>query len=379
MRELQRKLNTASATIRVPRRRVVRAGLRGLGRLLVAGLTRTQISGQEHFPPHGPLIVVGNHIATMEVVLMAVCTPWHVEMLGTGDIAPPPFMDLIARLYGYIPINRGNLDRQALMQALSILRQGGVLAVFPEGGIWDPGGMEAKRGVAWLSFHAQAPILPIGFGGIDGALHQTLRLRRPRLIMNVGEVLPPVTVPPGTPRRLALQEAAQRILGAIHDLIPAPYRQQHPALEEERFELRLLATDRGGRPVPVPRDLMITQVQALGKMFYRPAILRIFARDLHRPIEGLRNLDQSPPPEAILRGVEAMLAYVEQENPGFFTYRFGPREGVAMEEGLREMRDLARWAQAQGHKLTIQFIRRYRLAGDPTVHVETAPGEPQPW
>ena len=91
MRELQRRLNTAPATIRVPRRRVIRAGLRGLGRLLVAGLTRTQISGQERFPPHGPLIVVGNHIATMEVVLMAVCTPWHVEMLGTGDIAPPPF------------------------------------------------------------------------------------------------------------------------------------------------------------------------------------------------------------------------------------------------------------------------------------------------
>ena len=74
-----------------------------------------------------------------------------------------------------------------------------------------------------------------------------------------------------------------------------------------------------------------------------------------------------------------MLAYVEQENPGFFTYRFGPREGIAMEEGLREMRDLARWAQAHGHKLTIQFIRRYRLAEDPTVHVETTPGEPQPW
>ena len=50
--------------------------------MLVAGLTRPKTTRLDHFPEHGPLIVVGNHIAAMEAVLMVVTAPWQMEMLG---------------------------------------------------------------------------------------------------------------------------------------------------------------------------------------------------------------------------------------------------------------------------------------------------------
>jgi 1-acyl-sn-glycerol-3-phosphate acyltransferase len=135
-------------SIPYPRRTIHRTAMRLLGRALLPLLTRTTIAGRENWPEHGPLLVVGNHIAAIEAVLMIVYAPWQIEPIGPGDIAPPPAMDAVARMYGYTPINRGNADRAALTKALDVLKQGGVLGIFPEGGIWDTAAKPAKRGVA---------------------------------------------------------------------------------------------------------------------------------------------------------------------------------------------------------------------------------------
>ncbi len=366
-------------TIQTPRRRFVRSILRGLGRILVPLLTRTKISGSERFPDRGPLIVVGNHIGTMEAVLMVVYAPWQMEMLGAGDIAPPPWMDAITQLYGFIPVNRGNFDRPALRKAMSVLEQGGILGIFPEGGVWDPGAMEAKRGVAWLSYHTGSPILPIGFGGVEGALDATFKLKRPRLVMNVGTLMPPVTIPHGQARREALQVAANDVLNAIDALIPQAYRDRRPEIAEEHFRLELTVHNAEGQEIALPSELEITHSDALCMLFYRPWILRIFKKDLGFPVDALQQLPEHPPAAALASAVGEILRYVERDNPGFFTYRFGSKMGVAMEAGLRQLRALARWAADEGHRLTVHPMRRYRIVGEDEAFVEAWPGPPHVW
>jgi len=359
-------------SIAYPRRRVARSFLRGIGRGIIPALTRTRATGLEHFPKRGPLIVVGNHIATMEVVLMVVYAPWQMEMLGPGDIPPPPAMDAIARFHGYIGINRGNMDRRALTQALDVLRQGGILGMFPEGGIWDPGAMEAKRGVAWLSQRAEAPILPIGFGGLEGAMDAVFKLKRPELVMNVGEIIPPAQPVPGVPRKQALHQAAVNIMAAVDALIPPPYRQQHTTPIDERFELRIEVADSQGTSIAIPAKQQIIHRDGLCKFFYRPALLRIFVKDLGLPATALQHLNQEPAPAAVLEALGAILQYTEVTNPGFFTYRFGTAEGLAMAAALHELRDLASWADDGGYTLHIRPTRRYRLSdGGEEIHEDT--------
>ncbi len=372
-------MDEGEAALAYPRRRLSRGLLRSVGRVLVPLLTRTQITGMEHFPASGPLIIVGNHIATMEVVLMVVYAPWQLEMLGAGDIAAPPPMDAISRLYGFIPVNRGNLDRAALTKALSVLQQGGILGLFPEGGIWDPGAMEAKRGVAWLSYQSRAPILPIGFGSPDGALRDTLRLKRPALSMTVGKLIPPVDLPKGSPRHEALQRAAVDILDAVDRLIPEPFRQQRMAIADERFELGLRVLDGAGQPLTIPPSLAIVHSDGLCKVFYRPAILRIFAKDLHLPVAALQHLDQDPSPEALVSALSPVLQYITDQNPGFFPYRFGTASGLSMEAGLRELHALALWARDAGHRLQIRPTRRYRREGQDEEIVELMPEKAHVW
>jgi hypothetical protein len=206
--------------------------------------------------------------------------------------------------------------------------------MFPEGGIWETGEKTAKRGVAWLSYHAQAPILPIGFGGLEGAMNAALTLNRPPLSMHVGEIIPPVTVPKGTSRKTALYDAAQRVMDAINDLIPEQYKSKDTQVTNESFTLQLTARDTLGNNIPIPPQLSITHAEALCKMWYRPAILRIFENDLGLNVTALRILEDKPSPLAISQAVERIQDYLNNKNPAFFTYRFGNSEGSAMEEGL---------------------------------------------
>jgi 1-acyl-sn-glycerol-3-phosphate acyltransferase len=350
--------------------------LRLAGRALLAVLTRTEVTGLDRFPSTGPLLVVGNHVAAVEVALMIAYSPWQIEMLGPGDIPPPPLLNAIARAYGFTAINRGNVDRRPLVQMLSVLQQGGRVGLFPEGGVWDPGSMQAKRGVAWLSHRARAPVLPIGFGGLEGALDAAFRLKRPRLTMNVGQLMPPVSVAPGQSRKDALQQAAVRIMEAVNALVPGKAQEDVPQVVEERFELRiaLLARDGSGA-----REEQVSRGEALCKMLYRPAILRIFARDLHLEVDALQQLDAEQDPVRIVSATDTILHYLESRNPGFFTYRFGHAEGQEMEEGLRELRALARRAAAQNLRVAVTPVRRYRVPGHAGEVVETSPGEAHTW
>jgi 1-acyl-sn-glycerol-3-phosphate acyltransferase len=341
-------------------------------------LTRTEIRGRERFPREGPLLVVGNHIAAMEVVLMVIYAPRQLELLGPGDLPPHGAIGAIAGFYGFTGVLRGQPDRSALTKMLGVLRQGGVVGLFPEGGIWDTGPREAKRGVAWLSQQAQAPVLPIGFGGVKGALDEMFRLKRPRLSMNVGQLMPPVQCPRGKGRKACLQAAATEILDAVMDLVPASERPDQVEPLDERFELEVTVRDREGEKVAVPEHLALAHGEALCKFFYRPALLNIFYKDVHLPVDALKDLGEERDPRRIAGALQAILGYLDK-NPYFFTYRFGREGGGAMGEGIRELHALVVWAVEAGASVQIRATRRYYLPGGDEEVVETDPGETYAW
>jgi len=353
--------------------------LRLAGRFLLGLLTRTEVTGRRNLPAGGPLLVVGNHDAALEVALLISHTPWTVELLGADDVPPPPLVQILGKIHGYITLNRGHADRRALSQALSILRQGGILAIFPQGGIWDPGFRPAKRGVAWLSHRAGAPILPIGFGNTPGALDALLRLQRPRLSMSIGTLMPPVRLASGASRKEAYQEAAARVMDAVYGLIPETDRASQPQVVDEQFELRTALHDADGAPVDPPPERSIRHAAALAKFFHRPAILDILRRNLHLPVQDLQRVDEVESPARVLRALRPVLAYLENENPFLLTYRFGQAEGQAIQAGLYELSALCIWAQEAGLSLTVAPIRRYRLPGDTEDRMDSTPGQAERW
>jgi 1-acyl-sn-glycerol-3-phosphate acyltransferase len=366
--------------LRYPRRQFVRNLLRFAGRAVGALAMRTQVIGRENLPTKGPLILVGNHIAVVEVGLMATYTPYNLEIMAAGDIPLDPRYQWMADLWGIIPIKRGSMDRDGMSKALDVLNQGGVVGLFPEGGIWETTLRQARQGVAWLSNKGQAPVVPIGFGGIEGALAQIARFRRPRLTMNIGKPIPPVQVDvPGKSRKELLQQGADYIMDRISELIPEDERRirTQPYIGET-FDFKWELTSPEGVAIAVPSEVEIVDKHGLSKLFHRPVMMDVFNRNLKLPVRPLVRLRRAHSPLEIAASVHAILTWLG-DNPYFFHYRFGHEEGEAMMRGLRQLQHSAQWLGEHypSAMLRLKPIRRYILLDTNQEVIEDAPAEMQ--
>jgi len=355
--------NNSVNGIKYPRRGLIRGGMRTLGKVLLTLLGNVEINGKERLPKEGPMILAGNHAAVLEAVMMAVYNPGQVEFIGNGDIPFNPSYAPIVKAYSLIPINRGNLDRQGLGQALSVLEQGGILGIFPEGGIWDAGQMQAQIGAAWLSYRSQAPILPIGFGGVRDGLQKALKLQRPKLIMNVGEVIPPITLADDADSlKTSLSQSANQLLERINALVPPEDLQALHWKEDQHYALMVEVYPDGiDTSPPLPEHLQITHGEAYAHFLFNPTLIDVLVRHLNLPLSPLMTIEQEMDLDPVITAWDAILNYLKV-NPGFFTYRFGIDEGLAVEKALEELRQLAMWAQENDYALTVKPIYSYRNA-----------------
>jgi 1-acyl-sn-glycerol-3-phosphate acyltransferase len=341
----------------------------------MAILTRTTVTGWENLPKKGPLILVGNHVAVLEAAMMALYAPWLVEIIGAGEIPLDPSYVRYVNWYGYIPIQRGEMDREALNSALGVLKQGGVVGIFPEGGIWESTVKRARTGVSWLSYQGNAPVVPIGFGGIDGALANAAKLKRPRITMNIGQPIPPVGANmDAKSRKAALEEAANMIMDHVADLIPEADKQRWNRIRDEQFELQFEVRTPAGVVVPLPAELQFARPDMLAKFFHRPLLLDVLARNLKRPVQPLQHLRTEHDPKHLADATQVYLDYLDNENPQFLSYRFGYDEAGGMKEGLIQLCAVGRWAEQHGYQLYITPIRRYRRIGSTEEIVEERPG-----
>ncbi len=365
--------------IQYPRNQLVRKSFQAIGKTLLALLTKTTITGMEHYPTSGKLIVVGNHTGLLETVLMTSHAPRTIEFMASVDIPHERIFYAILNMYKFIPVFRGNVSPSAMKEGLNVLEQDGVIGIFPEGGIWEPAIRSAHAGVAWMSYHAQAPVLPIGFSATKGAVGDTLRLKHPKLHMHIGEPLPAVHLNKGTPKKQQFQDAAQNIMDAVWKLIPEEDRQPHEDIVDERFELEIKVFDQDKNKVDIPPHLIPENGHAFSKILYRTTLINNFRDNLHINIQPLKTLHLSPSPAALAQSTGEILHYLDTENPYYFTYRYGLHEGSRMQTSLREFHNLAVWAKEQGHTLKATVRRLYRMAGQDEEIIENQPNEMKKW
>lgn len=362
-------MSDSAKSIKYPRKVFVRRTMRFVSRSLLRLLAQVEIINGERLPQSGPVILAGNHVAELETLMMLTYSPGLVEFIGTGDIPFDPNYAFLANTYGLVPINRGNLDRQGLNQALSVLQQDGILGIFPEGGTWDPAQMQAQPGIAWLSYKAQAPVLPIGFGGLKGSLGKALHFKRPKLVMRVGELLPPVSIPEnGLSLKTNLEQAANAILAKINELVPPEDLQQFTRHDDESYRLQVKLLGQDG-VIDMPEDYQVKHGAAYARFLYYPNLMDVLYRNLHLPIRVIKTVGKYLAPDELLIAWQAILDYLE-ENPGYFTYRFGILRGLAVKESLQELHRLGQWAQQKGYRIKLEPMRRYRNANTGTLVIE---------
>jgi 1-acyl-sn-glycerol-3-phosphate acyltransferase len=214
-------------------RKILRPAFRGLFHIL----SSITITGLENVPRKGAYLIAINHISLYEAPFVVAFWPSEPEAVGASDVWNRTGQSTLVRLYGGIPVHRGEYDRKVVETMLVILRNGKPLLIAPEGGrSHKPGLRKAFPGVAYLMEKSGVPVVPVGIvGSTDDFLKRALRAKRPPLEMHIGKPIKlPAIVGSIEERRLTRQQNADLVMAHIAALLPYEYRgvyANHPLSE----------------------------------------------------------------------------------------------------------------------------------------------------
>jgi 1-acyl-sn-glycerol-3-phosphate acyltransferase len=222
--------------IKYPRRLLIRAILRFLSVPAFNILTEMEIIGEENLPDKGPFLIVGNHFSFIDPVAFVRIAKWPLEFVG-GAVFPhaPTIVKFIPKMWGYYPLYRGTGSRYALKAAESILKQDGILGIFPEGGNWAEVLRPPRPGAAYLAVRTGVPILPVGLYGFNDVF--PIRLgKRAKVTIHIGKLIGPFIISGhGRERREKLDKLGHEIMSQLASLLPEELRgfySEDPAIRE---------------------------------------------------------------------------------------------------------------------------------------------------
>jgi 1-acyl-sn-glycerol-3-phosphate acyltransferase len=138
---------------------------------------RVQVTGLEHLPTTGPVLIAGNHTGFLDGPVVFVLLPRPSAFLVKSELYDSPFRRVL-EFARQIPVRRGSPDRTALRRALGVLRAGGVLGVFPEGTRGEGRLESVQHGIGYLALRAGCPVVPVVCVGTAEALPKGRRLPR---------------------------------------------------------------------------------------------------------------------------------------------------------------------------------------------------------
>ena len=152
----------------------------GLNRILCYRFHRLQ-HNEVPLPATGGVLLACNHVSGLDPLLMIAACKRPLRFLIAREEYERFGLHWLLKGVGCIPVDRTGRPEQALREALRVLKQGEVVALFPHGHIHldtDPP-RRLKGGVIWLAQQSGAPIIPMRLNGVGGEGHTVLAVFMP--------------------------------------------------------------------------------------------------------------------------------------------------------------------------------------------------------
>lgn len=123
--------------------------------------------GAENIPVDGPLIIACNHISLLDPPVMGSFVSRQVSYMAKRELFEVPVLGPLIRAVGAYPVDREGSAASAIKRSVEMLRAGGCIGIFPEGGRNLEGDKEARGGVALLASLGKAPVVPAAIVGTN--------------------------------------------------------------------------------------------------------------------------------------------------------------------------------------------------------------------
>jgi 1-acyl-sn-glycerol-3-phosphate acyltransferase len=188
---------------------------------------RLHVGGLDKVPKTGPVLVVGNHIATLDPPLTgALIKRFDVYYMAKSEYFVKRRQRWLFKAYNAFPVVRHTPDRTSLKQALSVLQNGHVLMMYPEG--TRSTDLQLHRpyaGAGFLARRSAVPIVPVAVWGSEGVLPKGASWPRHEAHVHI-EFGDPFLLPErnadGTP--MSHQQSADYMMARVAAMLPERYR-----------------------------------------------------------------------------------------------------------------------------------------------------------
>jgi len=128
---------------------------------------RIKSEGKENVPRKGPVIMLSNHQSFFDPMFNQLPIRRHIHFVARSTLYSAKFFGTLLASVKTIPIRRGEADIAAMKKIISVLKEGKMTCLYPEGTRSSDGKItEIKGGVSLLSRRSKAVIVP---AVIDGA------------------------------------------------------------------------------------------------------------------------------------------------------------------------------------------------------------------
>ncbi|MBS1250838.1 MAG: 1-acyl-sn-glycerol-3-phosphate acyltransferase [Chloroflexi bacterium] len=200
---------------------------------LIFSLCRVEGEELKRVPDQGPLIVYMNHINFLDAPLFYThLRPRPLTGFVKSETWDSPFLGPLFTLWGAIPLRRGEADMSAIRQGVSVLEEGKILAIAPEGTRSEHGRLRvAHAGTVMMALLSGAPLLPLAHFGTEKFRHNLPRLRRTRIRIRVGD---PFRLDNGGKRatREIREKMTEEIMYHLAAMLPPSYRGEYAELSK---------------------------------------------------------------------------------------------------------------------------------------------------
>jgi 1-acyl-sn-glycerol-3-phosphate acyltransferase len=137
---------------------------RVLARTLYTLVYRLEARGVSNVPASGPVVLCCNHISLQDPITLATWLNRKVYYMAKEELFRIPILRTIIRYFGAFPVKRGGVSKEAVRTAITFLREGKMLGIFPEGTRNRTLG-EGKRGAVTMAMRAGAKVVPVALIG----------------------------------------------------------------------------------------------------------------------------------------------------------------------------------------------------------------------
>jgi 1-acyl-sn-glycerol-3-phosphate acyltransferase len=195
--------------------------------------TRLTINGKEHVPKEGAFVLAPTHRSYLDTPFAGTVRWKRIRFMGKHTMWKNRQFGWVFSALGAFPVQRGHADREAMKNAIAVLRMGEPLVLFPEGERKQgPTVQPLFDGAVYIAIKAGVPIVPVGIGGSERVMPKGAKFVYPRKVhVEIGPPIPPPVAPAGgrLPRTVyreyteRLHDELQRLFDQAMERVPWSY------------------------------------------------------------------------------------------------------------------------------------------------------------